>query len=84
MHWFTDRVFGTAQLTGRQLCSDKQDSIPVHLAPIQLTLVWTPSSWCDVVQKFKIFKRPAGTAESLSLGQAFVAAKSIYKLLQIR
>ena len=53
--------------TGREIRSDKRGSIPEHLAPILTRIGLDASGWCDVVKTFgKIFKRAAGTAESLS------------------
>ena len=53
--------------TGRQLRSGKRGTIPAELAPILERLGVDAVGWCDLVQKFgKLFKRAAGTAESLS------------------
>jgi len=53
--------------TGRQLRSDKRGSIPSHLAPILARLGLDEVAWCDLVSRFrKIFKRAAGTRESLA------------------
>ncbi len=54
--------------TGRQLCRDKVGAIPDHLAPILSRVGLDARAWCDVVQKFgRVFKRAAGTPESLAL-----------------
>jgi hypothetical protein len=53
--------------TGRQLSRDKVGSIPEHLAPILSRIGLDAHGWCDVVAKFgRIFKRAAGTPESLA------------------
>ncbi len=53
--------------TGRQLRSGKRGAIPSELAPILERLGLDADGWCDLVQKFgKLFKRAAGTAESLA------------------
>ena len=53
--------------TGRQLRLNKRGSIPDHLAPILERLGINGECWCDLVQKFgKLFKRAAGSAESLA------------------
>ena len=53
--------------TGRQLRSDKVGSIPGHLSPILRRIGVDARGWCDVVTKFgRIFKRAAGTPESLA------------------
>jgi len=53
--------------TGRQLRSGKRGTIPPDLAPILERLGLDTTGWCDLVKKFgKLFKRAAGSAESLS------------------
>jgi hypothetical protein len=53
--------------TGRQLRSGKRGTIPSELASILERLGLDADGWCDLVQKFgKLFKRAAGTAESLA------------------
>ena len=53
--------------TGRQLRADKVGKIPDHLAPILTRIGVDTSGWCDVVTKFgRVFKRAAGTPESLA------------------
>ncbi|TWT71703.1 hypothetical protein [Crateriforma conspicua] len=53
--------------TGRQLRSDKLGSIPKHLAPILSRIGVDTRGWCDVVRRFgRVFKRAAGTPESLA------------------
>ena len=53
--------------TGRQLHHDKVGAIPDHLAPILTRIGLDAIGWCDVVRKFgRIFKRAAGTPESLA------------------
>ena len=52
--------------TGRQIRADKLGAIPDHLAPILDRLGLDASGWCGLVRRFgKIFKRAAGTAQSL-------------------
>ena len=53
--------------TGRQIHKKKRGAIPKHLAPILERFGINPVGWCDLVKKFgKLFKRAAGTAESLA------------------
>jgi REP element-mobilizing transposase RayT len=53
--------------TGRQLRSDKVSRIPEHLAPILTRIGVDTRGWCDVVSQFgRVFKRAAGTPESLA------------------
>ena len=54
--------------TGRQIRRDaKKGRIPAELAPIMERIGLTGELWCDVVKRFgKIFKRVAGTPESLA------------------
>ncbi|WP_413431585.1 transposase [Crateriforma spongiae] len=53
--------------TGRQLREDKAGSIPDHLAPILTRIGVDAHGWCDVVTRFgRVFKRAAGTPESLA------------------
>ena len=54
--------------TGRQIRLDtKKGRIPVELAPIMERIGLSGELWCDVVKRFgKIFKRVAGTPESLA------------------
>ncbi len=53
--------------TGRQLRSDKVGSIPGRLSPVLRRIGVDARGWCDVVTKFgRIFKRAAGTSESLA------------------
>ena len=69
--------------TGRQLRAEKVGSIPVHLAPILQRIGLDALGWCDVVRKFgRIFKRAAGTPESLAgeasrRGQGWLCAPRI-------
>ena len=53
--------------TGRQIRRDsKKGRIPAELAPIMERIGLSGQLWCDVVKRFgKIFKRVAGTPESL-------------------
>jgi REP element-mobilizing transposase RayT len=66
--------------TGRQLRRGKVGAIPEHLAPILSRIGLDAIGWCDVVVKFgRIFKRAAGTPESLAQeairsGQRWVCA----------
>ncbi len=53
--------------TGRQIREDTGGVIPSHLAPILSRLGLDSHDWCDLVKKFgRMFKRAAGTAESLA------------------
>ncbi len=53
--------------TGRQLRNDKVGKIPDHLAPILSRIGLDGHSWCEVVRNFgRVFKRAAGTSESLA------------------
>ena len=53
--------------TGRQIHRKKSGSIPDHLAPILERIGISASNWCDLVKRFgKLFKRAAGTAESIA------------------
>ena len=54
--------------TGRQIRrDDKKGRIPAELAPILERIGLSGELWCDVVKRFgKIFKRVAGTPESLA------------------
>ncbi|MDZ4850146.1 MAG: transposase [Pirellulaceae bacterium] len=54
--------------TGRQLRADhKRGRIPAELEPILNRIGLSSEVWCDVVSRFgKIFKRVAGTPESLA------------------
>jgi hypothetical protein len=53
--------------TGRAIRDDKRGAIPEHLAAILTRLGLDADRWCTVVSRFgKLFKRVAGTAESLS------------------
>lgn len=67
--------------TGRQLRQDKIGTIPKHLAPILSRIGLDPPGWCDIVRKFgRVFKRAAGTPESLAqeairCGQSWLCAK---------
>ncbi|TWU59820.1 hypothetical protein Poly51_00930 [Rubripirellula tenax] len=67
--------------TGRQLCADKVGSIPEHLSPILQRIGLDTHGWCDIVRKFgRIFKRAAGTPESLASeacrrGQGWLCAR---------
>ena len=57
--------------TGRQIRQKKRGAIPSDLAPILERLGLDALSWCDLVQKFgKLFKRVAGTADSLAMEAA--------------
>ena len=63
--------------TGRQMRRDyKKGRIPAELAPIMERIGLSGELWCDVVKRFgKIFKRVAGTPESLAQ-EAFVGDKA--------
>ena len=67
--------------TGRQLQRDKVGRIPDHLAPILSRIGLDAPGWCDVVRKFgRVFKRAAGTPESLAreairCGQSWMCAR---------
>ena len=53
--------------TGRQIRRKKRGAIPSDLAPILERLGLDTLTWCELVQKFgKLFKRAAGTADSLA------------------
>jgi hypothetical protein len=53
--------------TGRQIRTGKRGAIPAQLAPILERLGLDAAGWCDLVTQFgKLFKRAAGTADSLS------------------
>ena len=53
--------------TGRQLREGKVGSIPDHLQPILTRIGLDTHGWCDLVQRFgRVFKRAAGTPESLA------------------
>ena len=53
--------------TGRQIRNPKRGTIPADLAPILERLGIDASKWCQLVQNFgKLFKRAAGTAESIA------------------
>ncbi|TWT84865.1 hypothetical protein CA13_63460 [Planctomycetes bacterium CA13] len=53
--------------TGRQLHRNKVGKIPDHLAPILSRIGLDTHGWCDIVKKFgRVFKRAAGTPESLA------------------
>ena len=53
--------------TGRQISEGKRGVIPAHLNPILTRIGLDAPGWCDLVAKFgKVFKRAAGTAESLA------------------
>lgn len=65
--------------TGRQLRADKRGAIPEHLAPILDRLGLSPDNWCELVARFgKIFKRAAGTPESLAAEAARRGQKSMH------
>lgn len=52
--------------TGRQLRHNKNGRIPNHLTCILTRLGINPDGWLTVVRKFgRLFKRAAGTSESL-------------------
>tara|TARA_R110002049_G_scaffold72490_7_gene187560 strand:+ start:145433 stop:146086 length:654 start_codon:yes stop_codon:yes gene_type:complete len=67
--------------TGRQIRSAKVGAIPDHLAPVLTSIGLDAAGWCDVVRKFgRIFKRAAGTPESLAqeairCGQEWLCAR---------
>ena len=69
--------------TGRQIRSDKRGAIPADLAPVLERLGLDLVGWCDLVKKFgKLFKRAAGSAESLSSeaarrGQRYLQAPGV-------
>jgi hypothetical protein len=75
--------------TGRQIRSGKRGAIPSHLAPILERLGLDGDSWCDLVAQFgKLFKRAAGTADSLAQeaarrGQRYMHAPGL-KLMPVR
>jgi len=53
--------------TGRSIRADKRGSIPAHLAPILSRIGLETDRWIEVVTRFgKLFKRAAGSAESLA------------------
>ena len=53
--------------TGRQIREGKRGAIPAHLNPNLTRIGLDAPGWCDLVAKFgKVFKRAAGTAESLA------------------
>ncbi len=66
--------------TGRQLRAKKRGKVPPDLAPILERLGVDSQGWCDLVKQFgKLFKRAAGSAESLSSeatrrGQSYMQA----------
>ena len=66
--------------TGRQIRLDtKKGRIPVALAPIMERIGLSGELWCDVVKRFgKIFKRVAGTPESLAQ-EAILRGRSGYR-----
>ena len=66
--------------TGRQIRRDgKKGSIPAELAPILERIGLSGELWCDVVKRFgKIFKRVAGTPESLAK-EAVLRGRSGYR-----
>ena len=62
-----ERYLELLDWTGRQLRADKVGAIPSHLAPILSRIGLDGRGWCDVVSRFgRIFKRAAGTPESLA------------------
>jgi len=69
--------------TGRTIRTGKRGSIPSQLAPILSRLGLEAGVWCEIVKKFgKLFKRAAGTAESLSAeadrrGQSYMQAPAL-------
>ena len=69
--------------TGRQIRTNKRGSIPDDLAPILERIGLDVIGWCDLVRKFgKLFKRVAGTAESLAdeaarRGQGYMQAPGL-------
>ena len=66
--------------TGRQIRRDhKKGRIPSDLAPIMERIGLSGELWCDVVKRFgKIFKRVAGTPESLAQ-EAVLRGQSQYR-----
>ena len=66
--------------TGRQIRRDtKKGRIPAELAPIMERIGLSGELWCDVVKRFgKIFKRVAGTPESLAQ-EAFLRGRSGFR-----
>jgi len=66
--------------TGRQIRRDnKKGRIPAELAPIMERIGLSDELWCDVVKRFgKIFKRVAGTPESLAQ-EAILRGRSGYR-----
>ena len=66
--------------TGRQIRRDtKKGRIPAELAPILERIGLSGELWCDVVKRFgKIFKRVAGTPESLAQ-EAILRGRSGYR-----
>jgi REP element-mobilizing transposase RayT len=66
--------------TGRQIRRDhKKGHIPSDLAPIMERIGLSGELWCDVVKRFgKIFKRVAGTPESLAQ-EAVLRGQSHYR-----
>ena len=63
--------------TGRQIRRDnKKGRIPSDLAPILERVGLSGELWCDLVNRFgKIFKRVAGTPESLAKERSVSAGK---------
>ena len=66
--------------TGRQIRrDDRKGRIPAELAPIMERIGLSGEIWCDVVKRFgKIFKRVAGTPESLAQ-EAILRGRSGYR-----
>ena len=66
--------------TGRQISrGNKKGRIPTDLAPILERIGLSGELWCDVVRRFgKIFKRVAGTPESLAQ-EAILRGQSGYR-----
>ena len=64
----------------RQIRPDsKKGRIPAELAPIMERIGLSGELWCDVVKRFgKIFKRVAGTPESLAQ-EAMLRGRSGYR-----
>ena len=53
--------------TGRQIRLGKRGAIPQHLGGILERIGLNSSTWCELVRRFgKVFKRAAGTAESMA------------------
>ena len=53
--------------TGRSVRAKNRGSVPDGLSPVLQRIGIDPSHWCDLVEQFgRLFKRAAGTCESLA------------------